>query len=287
MGVISMKKRKVIVSLFLVITMLLGTCSVGFAETSLKENKVVINEYELFKELSLKSKAELSTMGYSSINIAEINDYHQIYVDHLNELKQLDDSTLVSEGYTSKQIKILRNFDGSEVQASLLGATLTIYSTPVSFNYDGNYTRGRLGYTWSWAGVPAFKMQDAVAVSWNAWAVESNTSYVSYYNVNTGSYYTQTSATFTTDGNGTEGAGHKFNVSMSDNYYYAKSGGGSFNVRSDVHTPKDFFYYIAYGHSQLVASINFSIGIGGGDGSISFTFGSVIADSDKGEYNVN
>lgn len=37
-----------------------------------------------------------------------------------------------------------------------------------------------------------------------------------------------------------------------------------------------------YGHSQLIASINFSVGIGGGDASISFTTGTVIADDTKG-----
>lgn len=279
-----MKNRKIVMSLLLIIVMILGTCSAGFAEMLPKENKVVINEYELFKELSMKSKTELSAMGYNSSDTEKIKNFHQTYVEHLSKLKKLDDTTLSNVGYTSEQIKILRNFDGSEDQASLLAASLTIYSTTANFNYDGNYTRGRLAYNWYWTGVPAFKMQDAVAASWNHWVVESNTSYVSYYNVNTGSFYTSTSATFTTDGNGTEGAGHKFMVSMSDNYYYAKQGGGTFNVRSDVHAIKDFYYYLAYGHSQLLASINFSIGVGGADASISFTMGTVISGEDTGSY---
>ena len=95
-------------------------------------------------------------------------------------------------------------------------------------------------------------------------------------------YYTTKSATFSQDGNGVLGAGHKFSESLSDNYYYAKSGTGYFKVKSDVHAKKDFYYYIAYGHSQLIASINFSVGIGGGDASISFTTGTVIADDTKG-----
>lgn len=94
--------------------------------------------------------------------------------------------------------------------------------------------------------------------------------------------YTTKSATFSQDGNGVLGAGHKFSESLSDNYYYAKSGTGYFKVKSDVHAKKDFYYYIAYGHSQLIASINFSVGIGGGDASISFTTGTVIADDTKG-----
>ena len=258
--------------------------SSGEVITPIKENTVVVNEYELSKELSFKSDSKLSDMGYSSSDIAGIRDYHQKYVDHLNGLKELSDSTLASQGYTSEQIAVLRNFDGSEAQASLLSATLTISSSTSNFRYVDTYSKGKLSYSWSWAGVPAFKMKDAVAASWNDWAVESNTSNVKYYNVNTGSYYSQSTATFTTDGNGTEGAGHKFNVSMSDNYYYAKSGSGTFNIRSDVHAVKDFYYYLAYGHSELLPTINFSIGVGGASGSISFTSGTVILDEDTGNY---
>lgn len=163
-----------------------------------------------------------------------------------------------------------------------LGATLTLSATAKDFSYDGNYSRGTLSYSWSWGSVPAFKMQDMIAVSWNNWAVTSNSSSVNYYNVNSGAYYTTKSATFSQDGNGVLGAGHKFSESLSDNYYYAKSGTGYFKVKSDVHAKKDFYYYIAYGHSQLIASINFSVGIGGGDASISFTTGTVIADDTKG-----
>lgn len=125
-------------------------------------------------------------------------------------------------------------------------------------------------------------MQDMVAVAWNNWAVTNNTSSIYYYNINTGALYTTKAATFSQDGNGVAGAGHKFNVSLSDNYYYAKHGSGSFTVRSDVHEKTDFYYYIAYGHSQLTASINFSVGISGADASISFTTGTVIADDDRG-----
>lgn len=258
--------------------------STGEVKTPIKENKVVVNEYEMSKKLSKKSDSELSDMGYSSREISEIRNYHQKYVDHLNGLKKLNDSTLANLGYTSEQIAVLRNFDESEEQASILSATLDIWSSTANFRYVDNYTKGRLAYNWTWTGVPAFKMQDAVAASWNDWIVESNTSYVNYYSVYTGSYYTQGTATFTTDGNGTEGAGHKFNVSMNDNYYYAKSGGGTFDVRSDVLWYKNFYYYIAYGHSEIWPTISFSIGKGGAAASISFTTGTVIEDEETGFY---
>jgi len=279
-----MKHIKVIMSLFLVIAMILGICNVGYAETLPKENKVVINEYELSKELSLKSKDKLTAMGYSSGDVEKIKNYHQTYVDHFNKLKKLDDSTLSKHGYTPEQIATLKNFDGSETQATILSATLTIYSTATNFSYDGDLTRGRLAYNWYWTGVPAFLMKDAVAASWNDWEVENNSSYVSYFSVMDGSFYTTTSATYSTDGNGLEGAGHKFSAQMSDAYYYAKQGGGTFDVCSDVHVLKNFFYYIAYGHQQYGASISFSIGFGGGDASITFNTGTVIVGHEIGSY---
>lgn len=165
-----------------------------------------------------------------------------------------------------------------------MAATLYLGASTANFKYDGNYTTGRLAYTWSWSGVPVFKMQDAVAASWNDWAVTSQSSSVNYYVVNTGSFYSTQAATYSSDGNGTKGAGHKFKVAIGDNYYYAKSGSGYFQLQSDVHAKKDFYYYIAYGHSQIFATINFSIGVGGGSASISFTTGTVIEDYVTGNY---
>ncbi len=246
--------------------------------------KVAINEYEKAKELALKSTDELSALGYSSDEIAQIKDYHKNYVKHLKKLQKLDDATLLRLGYTSDQILVLRNFDESETQATILSATMTLYSNTANFRYpDNTYTKGRLAYGWYWTGVPAFKLQDAVAVSWNDWVVESNTSYVSYYRID-GIPYTDLPATYTTDGNGTEGAGHKFNVGLQDNLYYARSGGGSFDIRSDVHAMKDFYYYMAYGHKEYTGTISFSIGKGGADASITFSGVSVIEDDHTGSY---
>jgi hypothetical protein len=249
-----------------------------------KENKVVINEYEYFKELSLKSESELSDMGCSAKEISEIRNYHKNYVDHLNRLKKLDDTTLSKLGYTSEQIAIFRNFDGSETQAILLSASLNLTSTTSNFRYENTYSKGKLAYLWTWDGLPWYGLQDAVVASWNDWVVESKYSAIDYYNTQTGQYYTTRSGTFTTDGNGTEGAGHKFPLKINDNLHYAKTGYGYFNIRSDVHAIKDFYYYIAYGHSEIWPTISFSIGTGGAAASISFTFGTVIEDSETGSY---
>ncbi|MGL5254255.1 MAG: hypothetical protein ACRC9L_04535, partial [Brevinema sp.] len=137
-------------------------------------------------------------------------------------------------------------------------------------------------------GVPAFKRYDMVATSWNDWRVLSNTSYVSYYGVNTGTFLQQDSCIFTEPKNDHKlsGAGHKFVMQKQDNAYFAKKGGGTFDLESDTVAPKDFDYYIEYGHTRLATDIGFSVGIGGADGSITFDVATIWAGSDSGEWRV-
>lgn len=53
---------------------------------------------------------------------------------------------------------------------------------------------------------------------------------------------------------GTKGTAHCIDMAIEDNYYKAKRGGGTFDIRSDVHAKKDFTYYLEYGHNAI--SIN-------------------------------
>lgn len=280
-----MKKFLTITLSFIMILLISTTAfAQGYQSSSLSQ-KVTLNEYELAKQLAEESVSTLNAKGYNSVEINNIKNYQDVYRNHIEELNMLNDSALKNNGYSQEQISIIRNFTGTDTEMTRLGATLTLNSVPASFKYTtGGLTTGKLTYNWYWTGIPAFKMQDMVAVSWNNWDVVSNSSYVDYYNVNTGAYHTSQSATYSEDGNGLLGAGHKFRVSMSDNYYYAKLGGGTFNLESDSFTKKNFFYYMEYGHSQIFANISFSVGFGGADASISFTTGTVTADYNKGQY---
>ncbi len=248
-------------------------CSVGMPAFAAEENTtVVLSEYEYISELAQESTEQLSEEGYSAEMIEQIKDYKAVYVEHINGLMELDDNTLENLGYSAEQIETIRTFDGSEEQMASLSAQLNLTASCENFRYDGNLTRGRLNYSWSWAGVPGFKTQDMVAVSWNDWYVENDMGWVDYYAQNTGAYHTSTFPEYTNDGNGMTGAGHKIDMTMDDNYYYAKQGHGYFDVRSDVHAQKDFYYHIEYGHSELWPTISFSVSLKGGfDGSISFS----------------
>ena len=152
---------------------------------------VTLNEYELASQLAKESESSLQKRGLSTSEIKEIKNYKEVYRKHIESLNLLDDNALLANGYTMEQVKIIRNFGGSESEMQRLGATLSLSASTSNFSFDGDYTRGKLSYSWSWNSVPAFKLKDMVAVSWNGWAVTSKSSNVKYYNVNTGAYYTQ------------------------------------------------------------------------------------------------
>lgn len=274
---------KKVVSVVIAFLMTLGMATTALAEDGsfIDKETAIINEYELVKELAEYTTETLAESGFDSKQIAQIKNYKDVYQEEITSLNTLSDDVLKKNGYSEEQISTIRSFSGSEEEMSALSATLTLDVFTSAFRFDGTYTRGTLFYSWSWQSIPFFKMQDMVAVSWNDWIVTNEYSVVNYYNVNTGASYINKSAVFSQDGNGTIGAGHKFDVSLSDNYYYAKKGSGQFTVRSSEHIGKDISYLVEYGHSELMPHINFSVGIGGAEGSISFSVGTVTAGSYK------
>lgn len=246
-----------------------------------------VNEFEAMEELAELPVAELADIGYEDQEIEQIKNYKDIYIEHVENLNTKSDGALKAFGYSDEQIRIIRNFNGTDAELRAVGSEVKI-SASGSLTYDGDYTNGKLYYHWSWDGVPAFKMKDEIAISWNDWECVSDEGEVYYYNVNTGAATEKTGAVTLDEGDlESDGVAHRFTVAIEDNYYYAKSGGGSFTVRSTVHgsnVKKNMNFYMAYGHSQMnfTGSISFSVGKGGADGSISFSpsFGTTIA----GEY---
>lgn len=200
----------------------------------------------------------------------------------------LSDDALLKNGYTQEQLDIIHNFTGTDAEMARLGAELTLYSTTALFKYtSGGRTTGRLAYNWYWTGVPAVKTRDMVAATWNGWSVIGNSSYVTYYGMDTGEYYTQESAEYKLPEDDTlvSGAGHRFSMTKSNNYYYAQRGGGTFDVESDGLYQKDFYYYIEYGHATISHNIGFTVSVPGGfSGSITWTVVTTKADKNQGSY---
>lgn len=281
---------KKLLSIILCLTMIFTSSSAVFAaeENSKSQPKqATINEYQALKQLAEKSPSALSKSGYSSTEIAKIKNYNEIYYNHITKLQTLSDTALKNNGYTESQINVIKNFTGTEEQMSRASSSLNIYSTTTLFKYTrGGRTTGRLAYNWSWKGIPAVMTKDMVAASWNSWTLTSETSYVDYYGINTGKFYTSERAKYSNPTNSSwNGGGHKFDMTKSDNNYYAKSGGGTFNVESDGLYQKDFYYYIEYGHATISYNIGFGVSVpGGAAGSISFSVSTAYAGSDSGSH---
>ena len=244
----------------------------------------VFNEFEAMEAMSQIPIEELIETGYDEMDIAQIQNYKQRYIDHVKDLDSKTDDVLKAVGYTDEQIEIIRNFHGTDSELRAIGSKVNITARG-SLSHDGQYTKGTVYYSWEWSGIPSFKMKDEIAISWNDWECLNDNGVVYYYDKITGASTGRVAQVETDKGNTeTEGIAHRFDVAMNDNYYYAKKGSGSFEVRSTVFGPnvkKNMNYYMAYGHSQLnfSGSISFSVGTGGAEGSISFSpsFGTVIA----------
>ena len=284
-----MKKRSLSVMLALLI-LLASICTVSAYETSstsAQDNSSfvckTVSEYEVIANLARRSSNDLIDAGYSLQEIQNIKNYKELYVEHIGELNNLSTEVLKEHGYTNSQIYDIRNFTGAESQIARVGATVTLQVNITSLKYDGNYTRGTVIYSWLWNGVPEFKMKDIVAFAWNDWSVEAQRSNVSYMNIQTGKYIDNHPATYTEENVQTMGAAHRFNVSEDNNYSYAKTGDGSFSVKSDVHARKDMYLYASYGHSEILASApSYSVSTSGSSLSISFSLGvSTVASVNK------
>ena len=241
-----------------------------------------MNEYDALKQLAAQTSATLAKSGYNTTEITAIQNYQQLYLEHIENLDGYSDVALTRQGYTSTQIKGIRNFTGTDAEMQRLGATVTITMTP-NFKYtQGGRTTGTLNYTWHWSGQPAIKAADIIAFSWNGWWVTNQSSTVAYSDEISGVLQATYPATYVYP-NGQEstaGAGHKITMSKLQGSWYASEGLGSFSLRSDVAAKKDFSCYAAYGHTgvNIAGSIGFSISTSGADiaGGINFTFGTSI-----------
>lgn len=237
-------------------------------------SKVEISEYDEMETLSKLSEVQLKGAGYTTSEIVEIQLFQQLYDKHIYSLKEMSSSSLAANGYTEEQIKAIHSYDGTKAKARLASAKVQFTTAKVdSLSYSKNYTRGKVSYSWKWTGIPAFKMKDIVAISWNNWELTDDYGTVTYYKKSTGKATSSAIVTKSSDGNGVGGRAHKFKMSANDNTEYAKQGAGYFKIKSDVQAKKNLRACIAYGHTKLNAKVGFTVTPTGASPGISFSMG--------------
>ena len=280
---------KKVVSMLLVLSLVLGMGTVAFAETSKDITgelggtvKVsTSNEYARLKELAKEGEFSLVKQGYTKSEIIEIRDYKENYIKHIEKLGDLEDQALNNLGYNEEQIKMIRNFKGSEAELYGLSATLSLNIRIASFEFKENdpkssrYNKGTFEFGWAWDGIPMSTSTDLVGASWNSWAITSRDSTIRYFDMTTGAYKKATAGTKKDPtGAGTiGGAGYKFPLRISSENLFARNGQVTFKLKSDVHDLKDFYYYVAYGHTVLTVSPSFSVSGSGPNVGLSFGSG--------------
>ncbi len=232
----------------------------------------VSKEYSVMKELAKESEAQLEREGFTKAEITEIKDYRQRYIEHIEKLDELDDEVLYDFGYSEEQIEMIRDFKGSEAELYALSATLSLRVRIATFEYDksqpleSRYTKGTFEFGWEWDGKPLAQSNDIVAVGWNGWSITSRSSSIRYFDMTSHAYKENRSGTKISPSSasgGIGGAGYKFPVVPTSSNLFAKNGQVTFKLKSDVHAMKDFYYYVAYGHTQLTVSPSFSVSANG------------------------
>lgn len=264
---------KKIVGLVVLLSLCLFTISVSADSLEGNNDKdVTVNEYEALKALSENSSFQLTNMGYSADEVKFIQNIEE-YANHLKSYSHSSDQELDNLGYSKDQIDMLRDYKGTEEETIRLAATLTLRLNAqyVTHNNSTNRTNARLGYNWTWAGVPVFKTRDIIGVSWNDWSVTGSSTSVTYKPLTGASGTRYGSATILSNsGPNSAGRGVRINMTQDDNYWWARSGSGIFDLRGNSAGRKDLSAYAAYGHTTLSITPGFSIP---GYGSINFNWG--------------
>lgn len=235
----------------------------------------------MLKELSKKDNSTLKLNGYNQTELNIIKNIEEEYPKHLKKYKDLPKEDLKKMGYTDDQIKLLRNYKGTEKETILLAATLHSKLTNRGIEYSNteDKTNAKFRYRFDWHGVPLIKRQDIVALTWNDWnLIKSEEFALRYHHVdNPQRWRAGPPATFLeNDGPSTFGAGYKFDMAVDNNYWYARTGVFDFEVYN--HGKKNLSVYAEYGHTTYAIKPTFSIP---GFLSIEFSNGVDTADSTR------
>lgn len=248
----------------------------NLASQTYSSSEYTISEYDYIASMDALSDQELADLGYTSENIKIIRNADSVLDNEIERLNTLPDANLATLGYSDEQIDLIRTYNpetATAAERSLLGGNCDV--TVTIDNYTG--TTGRVTTEFVWTTQPAFKMIDILATSWNNWYITGKSANIEYANINgTNDTFWEAPTYFLPDNNlESNGSGYKFNAAKQDNQYYSRSGYSIFVLRCQSRQHLEAGG--ALGHQQGTAELSFSI-----DGvTINFTIGRVSADFDR------
>ena len=263
-----LKKISVLLSVIIISLFCLSTSYAKIENSQNKSEKVlIINEYDYINSIKNANYIQLKNLNLSQIDISKIKSID--YKAEILKRKQLDNQILTSMGYSENEIKILKNFSGSEAEMQALAGELYYTSKKDHHYYNSSNKTTYAGYTmrFTWTKTPIMQFSDIIAASWSEGFLVNKTSskVLLTYKLRDGSYYNKKAKnnlelnTFSS----------KFEVSNTVPYtphYFIKSGKLTLRLYKKGRI-KNIACVMKYGHTILNVKPSISISNG-----ISFSF---------------
>ncbi len=179
-GDIKVKKS---ISLVLVVCICLVFSGSSFAMEDSRNNKFKMNEYEYLKYLQNKSTTELRGLSFTGEEIEEIRTLD--YKKELERRKDYDENTLKLMGYSNKDIKTLKSFNGTEKEMRALAGVISGNACVITHMYNKTIDKTRVVYSFffRWEKPPVVQLKDIIGVMWSGdYLVRPETGIELYYN---------------------------------------------------------------------------------------------------------
>lgn len=254
--------------------MVLVFCStIGAFAAEIKQPIKIVYEYEMYKELKLKTDLELKEMGMNDEQVKELRN-----TDYIKEIKKranLDSATLKFMGYSDQQIDLLKNTISNSTnladeQLMAVSSEFSFYAWLMQSQSTDSYIS--VGFYWNWNTMPViYGFNDMLAVMWDGSdsqgyplnvQIDTSISHVDLYHHNNnsaiGDYTTNTN--FTVDeayrkAHRTFQEGYRWEDTIDWVYY----GDGTFRVKKIGTTNiASVAINFKYGHNTLILAPNFT-----------------------------
>lgn len=275
------KAMVMIICISIIISTVLSSSTMSFATESVSESPVVINEFEMLKDLNKDLKRGNNKEMFSQLSRANkeiISNFREVYTEQIKELDTYSNEQLVYWGYDSDQIDAIRNFDGSDEMMTRAATKVVVkigFRNKVYTSAGG--TKVKLIADFNCKGITITGFDDMFAVTWSSPLSISSRQGTLEYRGN--AYLNPTEVSKTVRSNGIYGCEMVFGTSrgfdnpkpgMAKIYKYLYAGSIILNLKSNTKV-KDFQGYAAYGHTSITfggvsasilpgASISFSVG---------------------------
>jgi hypothetical protein len=236
---------------------------------------VTYSEADIMKSLAKESSSSLSKRGYSASDIALIKNYDTLFEEHIISLNAYTDENLLSVGYTSEQIDIIRNFENlspalQNAYSNALAANLTLtLSAKSPLTYVNGVNKITLNYKYDWSRIPLMQFTDKLGLSWNNYNFIIDTSVhpngivplkVNYRYVN-GSSGTVKNVTASLHGYGIMyDISTKINGGINTTLQFADNAEGNLTLRYSGPDVDELAVKLEYAHVILPGGIGVSIG---------------------------